>query len=121
MLTISSISIALASTTADPTMIYVIIGVVVLVFLILASAGTSAPTRRKQYCPYCRRQINYSVPLNTPQRRHPVSAHNQAHNRLLANRPGQIPRSHNRTESVPVPPVQRRGGNIYCPYCQGKL
>ncbi len=57
MLTLSIIISVLAAAGADPTMMLAL--VVVGILFLTAFAGIGAKPRKKKYCPFCRRQIDY--------------------------------------------------------------
>ena len=57
MLTFSIIIPVLAAAGADPSMLVAF--VVVGVLLLTALTGIGAQPRKKKYCPFCRRQIDY--------------------------------------------------------------
>ncbi len=57
MLTLSIIIPVLAAAGADPTMMVAV--VVVGLLLLTALTGIGAQPRKKKYCPFCRRQIEF--------------------------------------------------------------
>jgi ribosomal protein L33 len=115
MLTFSIIAVALANTTADPTAIYVIIGVIVLFLIVAASSETAAKkVVKKYYCPHCHRQINFTAPVIKPIQHYPRPARGQEHNSRLSN---QLKNIYSRQNA----PVQQRGGKKYCPYCKKQI
>ncbi len=57
MLTFSIITLVLAAAGADPSMLVAL--VVVGLLLLTALTGIGSQPRKKKYCPFCRRQIDY--------------------------------------------------------------
>ena|SRR5436305_12471222 len=109
------ISVAFANTTADPNAIYVIIGIVILFFIIMASSGTSAKKVVKKYfCPHCHRQINFTASPIRNFQKYPPTARGQGNNLRLSN---QLKKIYPRVNA----PIQRIGGKMYCPYCKKEI
>lgn len=113
----SSISVTIANTAVDPNAAYGIIGFVILFFIIMAIIASPGKKLKKKYCPYCRRQINYSSPLIRPVKpimKSPLATRGQVNKPILQNGPRPIyPRVN--------APVLRKGTKMYCPYCKGQL
>ncbi len=115
MLTISSILLALTSTTTeDPNTIFVVIGIaVVVLLLLLVSLGSPAKkVVKKYYCPHCNRQID-AAPPSAPVKR-------QGKNLRLSSQPVQAYSGSNQKKQKPAQ-VIARDGKKYCPYCKKKI
>lgn len=126
MLALSIISVVIANTTVDPNTIYIIIGVVVLLFIILASSSGSGVKTGKKFCLYCGGRVNYpvrlnspKVPLNSPSSKNAFSKGSRFNNPTFSN-PSKSPNLRiNR--GIGNDPIITGTGKMLCPHCRSQL